>query len=237
MFRSSVMVIVGVCLLFGQALGCGTQLCWNTVVPRNMVGFDLNVISTVDGPDKSGLYTYTYTIYRLDNGLKLDNGAWVLYREISHISFWFPCGPAAERSIVNGKYGISVSCTDAGQCPTIEMGGSRGMVEPVMSRSCSVFWGFKLDACVCPDDRIFLLPNLNKISFPTDPEDPHCTITFKSGSAPEWGKWLAKGGATRGGLHDGMGWVYDAGDIKVPTCVPAVDVGDMTWGAIKATYR
>jgi len=231
MFRSLVMVVVGVCLLFGQALGCGTLLCWDTVAPRNTVGFDFDIISTVDGPDKSGLYTYTYTIYRLDNG------ACAVYREISHISFWFPCGPAAERSIVNGKYGISVSCTDAGYCPTIEMGGSRGMVEPVMSRSCRAFWGFKLDACVDPDDYMFLFPNLNDISFPSDPDDSHCTITFKSRSGPEWGKWFVKGGDAMGRLYKGKGWLYDGGDIKVPTCLPAVDVGEMTWGAIKATYR
>jgi hypothetical protein len=219
MLKSMLLVVVGTCVLFGQALACGALPCWNTVTPQNVVGFDFEITSVVQGPDKSGLYTYTYTIYRLDQGF-------VCYNRVSHISFWFPCGPAAERGVLNGVPGITVSCR-WGDCSAIEMGKTNGMSEATMSPACRLFWGFRLDQC---GDDDFLLPNFNGVSYPQDRGDPYCTITFRSRSAPEWGKWFVKGGCEKSRL-------YDAGDIKVPTCIPAVDVGNMTWGAIKVIYR
>jgi hypothetical protein len=223
MLKTMLVVVVGVCAILGQAFAYGPPPCWQTVTPQNVPGFDFEITSVVQGPDKSGLYAYTYTIYRLDQGF-------VIYRDLSHISFWFPCGPAAEKSVLNGIYGITVTCTDAGSCPKTEMGGTNGMAEPVMDKDCKFFWGFKLDECKDTEEKLFLMPNLNEISFPQDPYDPSCTITFKSRTAPAWGKWLVKGG-------DGKSGLYDAGDIRVPNCVPAVDVGNMTWGAIKVIYR
>jgi hypothetical protein len=222
--KSALLVVLGICLLFGQALAYGPPPCWETVAPQNVVGFDFEIASVVQGPDKSGLYTYTYTIYRLDNG-----GS-AIYREISHFSFWFPCGPAGEKDMVNGIYGVTVTCTDAGHCPKVEMGETNGMAEPVMDKSCKKFWGFRLDECVDTEEKMFLFPNLNGISFPFDPDDPYCTITFKCRSAFEWGKWLVKGG-------DGKSGLYDSGDIKVPSCFSPVDAGNMSWGAIKVMYR
>ena len=224
MRKTTLPVVVGIFLLFGEVFAYGPPPCWETVVPQNVVGFDFEIASVVQGPDKSGLYTYTYTLYRLDNG-----GS-AIYREISHLSFWFPCGPAAERSVLNGKYGITVTYTDAGRCPFVEMGETGGMAEPVMDKACRKFWGFKLDQCVDTEEKMFLFPNLNGISFPSDPDDPYCTITFKSATGPEWGKWLVKGG-------DGKSGLYDSGYLKVPTCISAVDSGNMTWGEIKVMYR
>jgi hypothetical protein len=236
MLKHLLVVLVGICVLCGQALASEeisanvtprTPRCWQTITPQNVPGFDFEITSVVRGPDKSGLYTYTYTIYRIDQ--IIDDGI-VRYRELSHISFWFPCGPAAERAVVNGIHGITVTCTDAGSCPKIEMGETNGMAEPVMDKDCKFFWGFKLDECVDTGERMFLLPNHDGVSFPMDPYDPSCTITFTSRSAPEWGKWLVKGG-------DGKSGLFDSGDIKVPTCIPAVDIGNMTWGQIKIMYH
>jgi hypothetical protein len=228
MLKTTLVVVAGICIVFGQAFACGTSRCWQTVTAQNIPGFDFEITSVVQGPDKSGLYTYTYTIYRLDQGI-------VRYRDFSHVSFWFPCGPAAEKGVLNGIYGITVTCTDAGSCPEIEMGGTNGMVEPVMDRDCKFFWGFKLDECKDTEEKLFLLPNFDCVSFPQDPYDPSCTITFRSRSGPTWGKWLVKGGGERGGR--GKSGLYDAGDIKVPGCIPAVDIGNMTWGAIKVIYH
>jgi len=223
MLKTALVVVLGVWVLAGQVLAYGPPPCWQTVTPQDVPGFDFEITSVVEGPDKSGLYTFTYTIYRIDHGF-------VLYRDISHISFWFPCGPAAEKAVLNGIFGINVACAGAGSCPEIEMGENHGMTEPVMDRDCKFFSGFKLDACLGNGDRSLLMPDFDEISFPLDPDDPHCTITFRSRSAPAWGKWLVKG-------SDGKSGLYDAGDIRVPTCIPAVDVGNMTWGAIKVIYR
>lgn len=224
MFKSIYLVAAGIFLLFGQVFAYGPPPCWETVEPQNVAGFDFEVTSVVQGPDKSGMYIYTYTVYRIDTGRN------VIYRDISHFSFWFPCGPAAERAVINGIYGITMTCTDAGHCPMIEMGDTGGMAEPVMDKSCKKFWGFKIEECTDTEEKMFLLPNLNGVSYPDDPYDPYCTITFKSGMEPEWGKWLVKGG-------DGKSGLYDSGLIKVPTCIHAVDAGNMTWGEVKTMYR
>jgi len=223
-------VLVGICILGGYAGAGQCELCWEDVVPQNVTGFDFEVGHTVTGPDRSGLYTYTYTLYRMDNGP-------ALYKSISHISFWFPCGLAAQRSVLYGPQGISVTYIKDGlsvatACTKIEMGGTNGMSEPIMSKECRFFWGFKFDEC---EENNFLMPNANGVSWPTDLSyEPYCVITFKGRSAPVWGKWLVKGGGGRGAGKSGL---YDAGDVRVPACVPAVDAGSMTWGEIKATYR
>ncbi len=224
MYKTVSLVVIVILLFFAHAFAYDTPPCWETVVPQNVTGFDFEIVSVVQGPDKSGLYTYTYTVYRMDNGPT------ARYRELSHFSFWFPCGLPAQMAVVNGIYGITMSCTDAGLCPKAETGGTNGMTEPVMNKSCNKFWGFKIEECVDNDDRMFLLPNYNGVSYPTDIYDPFCTIVFKSAVGPEWGKWLIKGG-------DGKSGLYDAGIIKVPTCFHPVDAGNMSWGQIKVMYR
>jgi hypothetical protein len=141
--------------------------------------------------------------------------------------------------VINGILGIIATCTGGG-CPVIEMGETNGMSEPVMGKDCRFFWGFKLDDC--GDDLLLVPTDINAVSYPSDPNDPYCTITFRSRSAPAWGKWLVKGGTADcgkgcAGSGSEKSGLYDAGDIKVPTCIPAVDVGNMNWGGIKVMYR
>ncbi len=216
--RISLATLAGLCLAFGCAFSAP---CWEDVVPQDIVGFDFEVTSVVEGPSDAGIYTYVYTIYRIDQGL-------ARYRGVSHIAFWFPCKLAAEKGIIGGTAGIDMTCTGGG-CPVIEMGGTGGMTEPVLDSACRSFWGFKFDECD-PDDDSFLRPNVDEISYPFDSSDPHCTIVLRSSAGPEWGKWLVKGG-------DGKSGLYDAGDIQVPTCPPAVSVDNVNWGAIKVLYR
>jgi hypothetical protein len=218
LFKALLATLAGLCLLFT----CGFSApCWEDVVPQDVVGFDFEITSAVEGPDDSGIYTYTYVVYRIDQGL-------ARYRGVSHISFWFPCKLAAEKGIIDESFGIDMTCTGGG-CPVLEMGGNGGMTEPVLGSACRFFWGFKFDECG-PINDSFLRPNVDEISYPLDPSDPHCTITLRSSSGPEWGKWLIKGG-------DGKSGLYDAGDIPVPSCLPAVSVDNVNWGAIKVLYR
>ncbi|MFH0777327.1 MAG: hypothetical protein V2A71_01720 [Candidatus Eisenbacteria bacterium] len=210
--------LVGITLFTSMAF---CDLCWNNVTPQNIVGFDFEITSTVQGPSKAGVYTYTYEVYRIDNGL-------ARYRDPSHISFWLPCGLNAQRGIMSGIQGIEMTCS-RGHCPVLEMGGTKGMTEPVLAPGCRFFWGFKFDQCVDPSKH-FLQPNADALSYPFDPYDPYCVLVVRSSSGPEWGAWIVKGG-------DGKSGLYDAGYIKVPTCVPAVATGDVTWGSIKVLYH
>gem|GEM_PF-5959982 len=150
--------------------------CWEDVVPQNIVGLEFQVTSVVEGPDEVGIYTYTYTLYRIDQGL-------ARYRDVSHVSFWFPCKLGAEKGVINGQFGIQMVCTGGG-CPVLEMGGTGGMTEPVLDSACRFFWGFKFDECSETDGR-FLLPNVDEVSYPADPADPHCKIALRSSAGPE----------------------------------------------------
>lgn len=221
--KSLIATLIGICALFGHAF---SQPCWETVTSEDVGGFDFEVTHVVQGPDKAGCYTYTYTIYRYDQGL-------ARYKDVSHISFWFPCKIAAQRGIVNGEFGVHVTCTEGG-CPVIELGGIMGMTEPALHHDCRSFWGFKLDECENGDGH-FLFPNVNGVSYPEDPSDPHCVVVIRSSAEPEWGKWLIKGGCKEGGCRDGV--LYDAGHVQVPTCPPPVPVDYTTWGRIKVLYR
>lgn len=218
LLRSFLATLVGICVMFGHAF---SGSCWETLTPEDIVGFDFEIVSVVDGPDEGGFYTYTYTIYRHDQGI-------ARYRDVSHISLWFPCKIAAQKSIQNGKFGIEVMCSEGG-CPIIEMGGTCGMCEPVLDDECRSFWGIKLDECGNSGGR-FLLPNLDEVTYPEDASDPHCVIAFRSSAEPELSKWLIKGG-------DGKSGLYDAGDIRVPTCAPAVSTDQLSWGTVKVLYR
>jgi hypothetical protein len=201
--------------------------CWNTVTPQNVVGFDFEISSVVAGPSPSGVFTYTYTLYRMDNGF-------AKYKGVSHVSFWFPCALDAQRGILGGPSGITMTCSE-GSCPVVELGGRFGMSEPILDPSCQKFWGFKLDACGA-EGGYFLLPHIDEVSYPSDWMDPFCTITFQSSSKPQMGKWLIKGGVKDG--DTGKSQVYDAGEVWVPTCLgTAVPAGDPTWGRIKTLYR
>ena len=226
---AAVSVVIGVgCGLAVVAAGDGTLVsrpCWETVTPQNVFGFDFEISSTVDGPTPGGVYTYTYTLYRIDNGL-------AKYKGVSHVSIWFPCGLDAERSILEGARGITMTCRE-GACPMVEPGGNDGMVEPILDPGCQQFWGFKLDECGA-EGGYFLRPHPDQVSYPFDWMDPFCTITFLSATGPEMGKWMVKGGALDG--QDGK--LYDTGNIWVPSCLgTAVSTGDATWGAIKVLYR
>lgn len=103
------------------------------------------------------------------------------------------------------------------------------MAEPVMDPMCKFFWGVKLDECFAQNGH-FLLPHVDEISYPDDWMEPFCTIVLRSSTGPELGKWLIKGG-------DGKSGLYDAGDIWVPSCLPAVSTGATTWGDVKVLYR
>lgn len=220
-------VFVTALLLVGLGYGTGlAQTCWDTVTPQSIVGFDFEITSVVEGPSPGGAYTYTYTLYRMDNGL-------ALYKGVSHVAFMFPCGMDAQKSIWGGASGITMTC-GKGSCPVVELGGTKGMSEPIMDPGCRSFWGFKLDGCGAQGGR-FLLPDVDEVSYPADLMDPFCTITFKSSAKPEMGKWLVKGGVRDG--EDGKSKLYDAGDIWVPSCVPPVSADNMTWGRIKVLYR
>ncbi|UCF78524.1 MAG: hypothetical protein JSW03_10675 [Candidatus Eiseniibacteriota bacterium] len=216
--KTTLVILLGICVLHSCSLAAP---CWEEVVPQNVVGFDFEVTSVVEGPNEAGIYTYNYTLYRIDNGL-------TCYRDVSHIAFWFPCKLGAQKSVLNGQFGISMTCTGGG-CPVLEMGGTNGMTEPVLDPACRFFWGFKFDEC-SETGGGFLRPKVDEISYPDDPLDPYCTIVLRSSAGPEWGKWLIKGG-------DGKSGLYDAGDIKVPTCMPAVSTDDLSWGSIKVLYR
>jgi len=206
------------CISCGSALA---QLCWETVTPQNIIGFDFEIISQVSGPDPSGIYTYAYTVYRIDDG-------YARYKEICHISFWFPCGPNASGSILGKADGITMTCTEGG-CPEVDMGDPPGIAEPMMAEECRFFWGFKLEECGVEGDY-FLFPNMDEVSCPYDNADPYCTIRFKSHIRPELGKWIVKGGDPKGPL-------YDSGYAWVPTCAPVIPVESTTWGRIKVLYR
>ncbi len=210
---------------------CATALalpCWDTAAPQNVVGFDFEISSVVEGPTPAGVYTYTYTLYRIDNGF-------ARYKGVSHVSFWFPCGLDAQRSIIGGPSGITMTCVE-GNCPLVELGGSSGMSEPIMNPDCQKFWGFKLDACAV-QGGYFLLPHIDEISYPFDWMDPFCTITLRSFVKPEMGKWLVKSGVLTDG-DDGKTQLYDSGNVWVPMCLrTAVTTGDATWGSIKTLYR
>lgn len=218
LLKSALMILAGGCLLSSCAFSAP---CWEDVVPQDVVGFDFRVTSDVEGPSEAGIYVYTYTICRIDQGL-------ARYKDVSHVSFWFPCKIAAQMGILNGRFGIQMACTGGG-CPVLEIGGTRGMTEPVLGSDCGFFWGLKFDECDETGGH-FLQPNIDEVSYPEDHSDPHCTIVLRSCAEPEWGKWLIKGGDGRSGL-------YDAGDIKVPTCMPAVGFDDVSWGKIKVLYR
>ncbi len=226
---AAMLVVIGV--------GCGTAVasagggntasrpCWETITPQNTVGYDFEISSIVEGPTAGGVYTYTYTLYRIDNG-------YTKYKGVSHISIWFPCGLDAERSVLGGARGITMTCRE-GDCPVVETGGTSGMTEPIMDKVCGTFWGFKLDNCVA-QGGYFLLPHVDGVSYPNDWLDPFCTITFMASTKPQMGKWVVKGGA-----RDGEeGKFYDSGSIWVPSCLQTtVDANNMTWGSIKVLYR
>jgi len=221
--RVLVAALLVVCVGYGTALA---QLCWDTVTPRNFTGFDFEIASRVEGPSPAGIYTYTYTFYRRDNGF-------TRYKGVSHVAVRFPCGLDAQRSILNGAMGITMTCRE-GSCPKVELGGLNGMSEPAMNSDCRFFWGFKLYECGA-EGGYFLLPHVDEVSYPFDWMDPFCTITFRSGAEPELGTWVVKGGARDG--DDGRSEYYDAGYVWVPTCLPAVSAGEVTWGSIKVLYR
>jgi hypothetical protein len=224
-------VLVVICAVCGGApAAAGDSIvaarpCWETVTPLNASGFDFEISSTVEGPTPGGVYTYTYTLYRIDSGL-------TKYKGVSHVSIWFPCGLDAERSILGGASGITMTCREGG-CPAVEPGNSNGMAEPILDPGCQQFWGFKLDQCGA-QGGYFLLPHVDQVSYPFDWMDPFCTITFLGSTPPQMGKWMVKGGELDG--EDGK--LYDAGSVWVPSCLgTAVSAGDATWGAIKALYR
>ena len=226
---ATISLVIGVacCVAVGSAGGAttATRPCWETVTPQNTVGFDFEISSIVEGPTAGGVFTYTYTLYRIDNG-------YTKYKGVSHVSIWFPCGLDAERSILEGAAGITMTCRE-GNCPKVEFGGTSGMAEPIMDPSCQHFWGFKLDNCGA-EGGYFLLPHVDGVSHPNDWLDPFCTITFRASTKPQMGKWLVKGGAKDGE----EGKLYDSGGIWVPSCLgTAVATGDMSWGSIKVLYR
>ena len=223
----SLLIGVGCIVAIAQAGGSAdvTRPCWESVTPQNLVGFDFEISSTVDGPTPGGVYRYTCTLYRMDTGL-------TKYKGVSHVAIWFPCGLDAERSILEGTRGITMTCRE-GTCPVVELGGNDGMAEPIMDPGCQGFWGLKLDECRA-EGGYFLMPHIDGVSYPFDWLDPFCTITFLSSTKPEMGKWLVKGGA----LDGEEGKLYDAGGIWVPSCLgTAVPTGDASWGSIKALYR
>ncbi len=205
--------------------------CWDGVAEQQDVGFDFGVISDVQGPDIHGLYTYTYRLYRVDQGR-------ITYRDPSHISIRFECeGEAASSIILDGDSGITLGGESESVCSLEVAEDSYGFNEPGLGQDCHTN-GMKVGFC-----EGGLVPDGDGVSYPTDPDDPVLIVSFKSVAPPTEGLWFVKGGRDLSGAVGKNGtkplvrFLTDGGGIRVPACRPPVPVEATSWSRVKQMYR
>ncbi len=211
--------------------------CWDSVIEQHETGFDFVIESEVTGPGAGGAYTYTYRLYRIDQGS-------VTYRDPSHFTIRFACdSETAEGLIIGGTSGITISGQD-GYVEVLEVADSPfGFAEPGLGPDCTTN-GIKLEF----SDGV-LQPDGDGISYPDDPDDPVLVITFSSLAGPEDGQWLVKGGrllsttSAKGPVRSPVKpqlevqYLTDGGDVLVPGCRPPVAVERSSWGTLKQIYE
>lgn len=224
MFRYPVVGLLGLVLVLGS-VGLAHAECWEGVEEQQEIGFDFVIESEVTGPDGNGVYTYTYILYRIDQGD-------VTYRDPSHFTIRFACeDEAASALVLGGVDGILIWGEPNAHIDELA-DDPYGFAEPGLEDGCRAN-GLKIEF---DDDA--LVPDGDGISYPDDPDDPVLMVQFTSLAAPVEDHWLVKGGRMkRTEMNDGVKFLTDGGTLLVPSCRPPVPVQDTSWGAIKNLYQ
>jgi len=225
---TSAFVAAGLLITYSPA---SADSCWDGVTEQQEVGFDFRVVAEVVGPDAHGAYTYTYRLFRVDQGR-------ITYRDPSHVSIRFGCdAEAAESIILGGDSGILLGGESESVCEVEVADDGYGFNEPGLGQDChtnGIKFGF------CEEE---LVPDGDGVSYPDDPDDPVLVISFQSLAPPTEGLWFAKGGRKLSGSVGQSGgkpavtFLTDGGPLRVPACRPPVPVEAMSWSRVKQLYR
>jgi hypothetical protein len=223
-------VILLYCLL---PLPAGAADCWDAVSDQHETGFDFVLESAVTGPSAGGGYTYTYRLYRIDQGS-------VTYRDPSHFTIRFACdSETALGLIVGGMNGITFSGDDE-HVRLVEVSDSPfGFAEPGLGQGCRTN-GIKIHF-----SSGALKPDGDGVSYPADSDDPVLVISFLSLAGPKDGQFFVKGGRKldpnpgddTGKPDHPVEYLTDGGDAAVPGCRPPVAVHRSSWGVLKQIYH
>ncbi len=223
--------LVATTLLFLVSSPALAASCWDGATEEQEIGFDFLVLGEVQGPDDRGIYTYSYALYRVDQG-------GITYRSPSHVSILFGCeGEAASGLILGGVSGISLGGASSAVCSTEVAMDASGFNEPGLGDSCPTN-GFKLEFC----DEV-PAPDGDGSSFPDDPNDPVLTISFRSLASPVEGAWFLQGGrnlvgsVVPGSEKPPVTFLTDGGKLLVPSCLPPLPAESASWGRVKQMYR
>jgi hypothetical protein len=220
--------VAGLLIIYSPA---SADSCWDGVTEEHEVGFDFRVLADVQGPDILGVYTYTYRLFRVDQGR-------ITYRDPSHISIRFECDAEAARSIIlGGDDGITLDGESESVCAMEVAEDAYGFNEPGLSEDCHTN-GIKFEFC-----EEGLVPDGDGVSYPADPDDPVLVVSFRSVAPPAEGLWFVKGGRKltgsvgQGSEKPPVTFLTDGGSLRVPACRPPVPVEAMSWSRLKQTYR
>ena len=225
---TAALAAAGLLIIYSPAFA---DSCWDGVTEEHEVGFDFRVLADVQGPDIHGVYTYTYRLFRVDQGR-------ITYRDPSHISIRFGCEAEAAKSIIlGGDGGITLGGESGSVCAVEVAGDGYGFNEPGLSQDCHTN-GIKFEFC-----NGALEPDGDGVSYPDDPDDPVLVVSFQSLAPPTDGLWFVKGGRKlsgsvgQSGVKPPVTFLTDGGSLPVPACRPPVPVEAVSWSRVKQMYR